>query len=113
MSLFRSAVTDHHGEVDVGYLALFWGMIGWSLGLTFSIGGGVYALAQAVADHGEIIKDVGTSIGYVSGGFATMLGAVGLYRLGDRAPAPAVTTTTTVAPASKTTTTTQPDDNRP
>lgn len=116
MSVFRQAIRGTDGLVDVGYLALFWGLIGWSVGVVFIVCVSTYAIwrVQSPEKASEIITSAGLAIASVSGGFATMLGAVGLFRAGDKEkhPQPPVVTTTTVSPA-PTTTVTKTEDDKP
>lgn len=110
--IFRSAITDENGDVDVGYLALIWGLIGWAIAVMTVLSVGVFVAWFEAKTGAATIQSMGVAVGAVSGGFATMLGAVGLFRLGDKPRAeaallPGKTTTTektveTVTPASAT-----------
>lgn len=124
MSTFRSAIVGDDGEVDAGYLALYWSLIGWSVSSiiililgTVSVAvvmwaavssGGVATVIVALAkDHPEqiapivqamvhteqiapIIQSTGVALGAVAAAFATVVGAVGLFRAGDKSRAPIV-----------------------
>jgi hypothetical protein len=97
--IFRSAITDENGDVDVGYLALIWGLIGWGVAVGVVLTAGGFSVYRHPDKAAEIIQSIGVAVGAVSGGFATMLGAVGLFRMGDKPhaepiPPPGKTTTT-------------------
>jgi len=96
--IFRSAITDAQGDVDVGYLALIWGLIGWGVSVGVVLTVGAFTAWRTPKDGAGIIQAMGIAVGTVSGGFATMLGAVGLFRFGDkeRPALPGSTTTKTV-----------------
>lgn len=97
MSIFRSAITDGQGDVDVGYLSLIWGLVGWGLAVGVVLTVSLFAAWRTPKDAAGIIQAVGISVAAISGGFATMLGAVGLFRLGDKDhAAPGSMTTKTV-----------------
>lgn len=96
--IFRSAITDASGDVDVGYLSLIWGLVGWGLAVGVVLVVGIFSSWRTPKEAAAIVQAIGVAIAGISGGFATMLGAVGLFRLGDRerAPAPGSSTTTKV-----------------
>lgn len=84
-SIFRQAIDDGHGSANVGYLALYWAMVVWSL---VSIGillvGGVALLrAPDAADRAAIIQAIGVAEGATAMGFATVCGAIGFFLWGD------------------------------
>lgn len=84
MSVFRSAISST-GDVDPGYLALFWALIGWSVMITVIIGGLVHKGWNATPEQVVILlHEAGIAFGAVSVGFATVVGAVGVFRAGDR-----------------------------
>lgn len=93
--IFRSAITDENGDVDVGYLALIWGLIGWGVSVLFVLVIGAYVAWREPTDGAATIQAMGIAVGAVSGGFATMLGAVGFFRFGDRDRMAAGSTRTT------------------
>lgn len=95
-SIFRSAITDDKGDVDVGYLSLLWGLVGWGVAVFVILGAGMFAIYRHPDKADGIIQAMGLAIGTTSGGFATMLGAVGLFRIGDkpRLQEPGTTTAT-------------------
>jgi hypothetical protein len=99
--IFRSAITDAQGEVDVGYLALIWGLVGWGAAVGVSLVIAVFAAWRTPDKAAEILQSLGISVGAVSGGFATMLGAVGLFRMGDKERPPAIGSTTTTTMETK------------
>ncbi len=93
--IFRSAITDEHGDVDVGYLALAFGLVGWSLSVLVVLGLGIFAVWRDSTKTAEVLSAMGTAEISISSGFAAMLGAVGLFRFGDKQrPAPGTTMTT-------------------
>jgi hypothetical protein len=89
-SIFRQAIDDGHGSVNVGYLALFWAMVVWSLVSLIIAGVGYLAVLSAgPGERAAIIASIGTSEGYAAFGFATVCGAIGFYLWGDaRTPPP-------------------------
>lgn len=103
--IFRSAITDEKGDVDVGYLSLMWGLVGWGAALSVVLGMGILSAHRAPDTAATVIKAIGDAIIGISAGFAAMLGAVGLFRAGDKPREPATgktvtteTTTQTVTP---------------
>ena len=84
MSVFRSAITGADGSVDPGYLALFWAMVGWSVSTVVLLGSGAMAVWFKSGEPGTVIQNTGTALGAVSVGFATVIGAVGAFRMGDK-----------------------------
>ena len=110
-SLFRSAVEDTDGFVDIGYLCLWWGMIGWLAALLVILLLGIAAVALRTDDSAaDVLTAMGIAIVAASTGFATMLGAVGLFRMGDkdRPVAVQIAAATTVTEERKTTTRVDP-----
>lgn len=99
--IFRSAITDANGDVDVGYLALIWGLIGWGVAVAVSLVIAVFASWRSPDRAAEVLTAMGGAIGFVSGGFATMLGAVGLFRFGDKERPPAIGSTMTTTTETK------------
>lgn len=104
--IFRSAITDENGDVDVGYLSLIWGLIGWGVSMSVVLCIGVTAAWTQPETASAVVKAIGDSIIGISAGFAAMLGAVGLFRAGDKQREPAAgktitteTKTETVTPA--------------
>lgn len=108
MNVFREAISDGAGSVDAGYLAMYWALIGWSVGGIFILAVGMLAVWRAPNDPasfaqvGGVIQNIGVALGAISTGFAAVVGAVGLFRAGDKPHAntmTAATTVTTTAPA--------------
>lgn len=91
--IFRSAVTGSDGEIDSGYLAMFWGMVIVLNAIPFMC---VFAAIGMWLDpvHKFDVQGLGIGIGSVCGGFGVFLGAVGAFRMGDRERMPVTTTTT-------------------
>lgn len=96
MSVFRSAVTGTDGSVDPGYLALFWALVGWSIASLGLLAAGLFVVFWKSGEPGAAIQNTGVALGAVSGGFATVVGAVGLFRAGDK-PREAVSTVSLTA----------------
>lgn len=95
--IFRSAITDANGDVDVGYLSLIWGLVGWGLAVGVVLVVGLFSAWRTPKEAAAILQAIGVATAAISGGFATMLGAVGLFRMGDRdRAAPGLSTTTTI-----------------
>lgn len=88
-SVFRSAITKGDGEVDSGYLAMFVLMI-LVTGTIPAMCIGAFASMWMRADHVFLVQDLGIGIGAVCGGFATAIGAIGMFRMGDK-EAPKIT----------------------
>jgi hypothetical protein len=82
-SVYLSAISNSQGEVDAGYLAMAWALVGWFISTLSILGIGGYAVS-ATKDHAASIQAIGIALGAVSGGFATVLGAVGIFRWGDK-----------------------------
>lgn len=89
MNVFRSAIDGGDGMVDAGYLALFW---------TMTVTVGVIPLVVAVGglaayynpkDAAAIIQSTGIAVGAICTGAGAVIGAVGLFRAGDK-PRPVV-----------------------
>lgn len=94
MSIFRSAIQGDDGQVDAGYLALYWTMavtVG-VIPLIVIIGGIATFLHPGPA---EIIQSTGIAVGAMCTGGAAVIGAVGVFRMGDKPHAQAASTTTT------------------
>lgn len=98
MSVFTSAVTGKDGTVDPGYLALF-----WSMAVTVSMVPVVAAFCMIMAakypDKADVILgSLAMVVGALGAQSAAVIGAVGLFRAGDKsayhpvpvAPAPPV-----------------------
>lgn len=75
----RDAVTDAHGDFDVAN-------IGVAVLIAMTIGACVVACYALLA--GKDPQPLGVAVGAIFGGFATALGALGVYRWGDRRPPP-------------------------
>jgi hypothetical protein len=87
-SIFRSAVKGADGEVDAGYLALFWIMVAVITAIPLLL---VVATVKMVLDaaHSFDVQAIGIGIGSVCTGFGVAVGAVGAFRMGDK-PHPSV-----------------------
>ena len=95
-SVFRSAIRGNDGEVDAGYLALFWIMAVVITAIPFMC---IFAMVAMWLDpeHKFDVQGLGIGIGSVCTGFGVAVGAVGAFRMGDKDRPPAlgsVTTTT-------------------
>lgn len=90
-SVFRSAITGSDGEVDAGYLALFWTMVAVLGAIPMMIG--VETLALFIgAERRFHVQDLGIGIGSVCTGAGVVIGAVGAFRAGDKPRANTVIT---------------------
>jgi len=83
LSVFRSAVTGSDGLVDAGYLAMFWVMAAVIMLIPFM---GTMAAVEMWFDplHKFDAKGLGIGVGGVCTGFGVAIGAVGVFRAGDR-----------------------------
>ncbi|HQR20129.1 MAG TPA: hypothetical protein PKV98_04645 [Burkholderiaceae bacterium] len=84
--IFFSAITDEKGRVDAGYLALFWTMFTCLNAIAFILvmgGWAIYKL-QDSKEAGTILLQVGGAITACCAGAGTVIGAVGLFRAGDK-----------------------------
>jgi hypothetical protein len=82
-STFRSAVTGDDGEVDAGYLALYWTMAVVMGAIPIMCIGAVVAMFITTA-HEFKVQDLGVGIGSVCAGLGVAIGAVGAFRAGDK-----------------------------
>lgn len=94
-SILRSSITNEDGDVDVGYLALAVGVVGWAASTACVVLIGGVSTWRAPNDAANILQSMGIAFGGVSGGFATMLGAVGVFRIGDKNTTTGTRSTTT------------------
>lgn len=92
--IFRSAISGDDGEVDAGYLSMFWALVGWSVNNLIILAIAAL-LARKATDGAALVQATGVALGANAGGFAAVLGAVGLFRMGDKPRAGTATTTTT------------------
>lgn len=95
MSIFRSAISDANGGVNVGYLSLFWIMIVVLNVIPLMCTMAVIEAYFGGEHHAFNFKDLGTGIRDVTFGFSTALGALGLFLWGDSRNTPVAMTTTT------------------
>jgi hypothetical protein len=114
MGIFREAVTDSDGLVDVAYLALFWVMSAVLSSILFICVMSAISYARCtpmaaqvfgVAPTQTIIpavtcsfdpQPVGIAVGAICGGFATALIALATYMGLTRRPVPSTTRTESV-----------------
>lgn len=59
-------------------------MVGWSVSTLVLLGSGAMAVWFKSGEPGAVIQNTGTALGAVSVGFATVIGAVGAFRMGDK-----------------------------
>jgi hypothetical protein len=92
-SIFRSAVTGDDGEIDAGYLSLFWVMAAvlGSIPLMILIG----LIGVGHDNVAAVLQAMGIAIGAACTGLGVSVGAVGAFRAGDKPRAGVATTTTT------------------
>jgi hypothetical protein len=104
-SIFRSAITDEHGDVDAGYLGLY-------VVIVIILGSIPAAIVLAtirmfiLPDHPLDLVGIGAVIAGAGAAFGTAAAGVGLFRAGDKPRAgtetqtiTATSTTSTPAPA--------------
>lgn len=82
-SVFRSAITGDDGEVDSGYLALYWLLVVVIGVIPVMCVGAVCAMWNDPAGHFDA-QGLGIGVGSVCAGFATAAGGVGIFRRGDK-----------------------------
>lgn len=83
MSVFQSAIRGEDGEVDAGYLAMYVvTMI--VLGAIPAMVAGSLVVALLGHEHHFDVQGLGVGIGSVCGGYGVALGAVGLFKAGDK-----------------------------
>ncbi len=90
-TVFRQAIDDGNGSINVGYLALYWAMVVWSVVAVgvLALGGLALLHAPDAADRAAIIQAIGVAEGANATGFGVVVGAVGFYLMGDaRTPPP-------------------------
>jgi uncharacterized membrane protein len=78
MSIFRSAITNKDGEVNVGYLSLF-ALVALVVGVIPLMCLGTFLSFHKSATGVFDVQGLGAGVGMVCGGFATALGALGVY----------------------------------
>jgi hypothetical protein len=85
-AIFISAITDEKGRVDAGYLALFWTMFTClnSIAVILAMGGYAIFKLSDMKEAGAILLQVGGAITACCAGAGSVIGAVGLFRAGDR-----------------------------
>lgn len=84
LSVFERAIDDGHGSVDPGYLAIFWTMAVTvaAVPLVLVVGG---VLAFKYPDHAsEILMGTAAIVGALGAQCAAVIGAVGVFRVGDK-----------------------------
>jgi hypothetical protein len=92
-SIFRSAVTGDDGEIDAGYLSLFWVMAAVLGAIPVLL---IVALIGVGHDNvAAVLQATGIAIGAACTGLGVSVGAVGAFRAGDKPRAGVATTTTT------------------
>lgn len=84
MSIFREAITDADGLVDVSYLALFWVMVSVLGAITFICAMSVVAFIRCTANCLFDPQPLGIAVGAICTGFATALGALAGYMAATR-----------------------------
>lgn len=82
--IFRSAVTNENGDVDAGYLALFWTMAATVGAIPFTLVVAGLAVHHSPEKAAEIIQATGVAIGAICTGAGVVIGAVGAFRMGDK-----------------------------
>jgi hypothetical protein len=83
VSVFQSAIRGEDGEVDTGYLAMYVvTMI--VLGAIPAMVAGALLSAALGTEHHFDAQGLGIGIGGVCTGYGVALGAVGLFKAGDK-----------------------------
>lgn len=81
LGIFRQAISDTDGVVDVSYLALFM-VMAWVLGaITFLCVMSVWVFWRCKVSCAFDMQAFGMSVGAICAGFATALGALAGYEL--------------------------------
>lgn len=83
MSVFQSAIRGEDGEVDAGYLAMYVITMIVLGAIPAMVAGSVLA-AVLSPEHRFAVQDLGIGIGSVCTGYGVALGAVGLFKAGDK-----------------------------
>ncbi len=86
MSIFREAIVDTSGQVDVANLALFWLMFAVLSTITFMCFMVAFVFWRCTANCTFDPQPLGMAIGAACAGFATALGALAAYMLAVRPP---------------------------
>lgn len=84
MSIFREAITDSSGVVDVSYLALFWVMVSVLGAITFVCAMTAIVFLRCNANCTFDPQPLGFAVGAICAGFATALGSLAGYMLATR-----------------------------
>ena len=82
-SVFHSAVKNRDGDVDAGYLAVFYALLGWGVNNVVILILAYLAMEKAI-DVGALVQNTGIALGANATGFGVVVGAVGLFRKGDQ-----------------------------
>lgn len=96
-SVFKSAITDADGDIDSGYLAIYWTMFAILGALPVLLIMGVIAVFKHSEKAAEIVQSTGIAIGACCTGLGVVIGAVGAFRAGDK-PRPVHTVSTNTKP---------------
>lgn len=84
MSIFREAISDTDGVVDVSYLALFWVMCSVLGAITFLSAMAVTVFWRCKHDCAFDMQAFGIAVGAICTGFATALGGLAAYMAATR-----------------------------
>lgn len=79
MSIFREAIVDQDGAVDVSYLALFWVMVSVLGAITFICAMSAWAFLRCHANCVFDAQGIGIAVAAICGGFATAIGGLAAY----------------------------------
>lgn len=94
-SVFQSAIRGQDGEVDAGYLGMFWAMGGTLGAIPVLLAMALLAVYVKPDTAAQIIQATGIAIGACCTGFGAAAAAVGLFRMGDKTPHPVPAPATT------------------
>jgi hypothetical protein len=84
VSVFREAITDTDGIVDVSYLALFWVLVSVLGAITFVCVMTLVAFLRCSSNCAFDPQPLGIAVGAICTGFATALGALAGYMAATR-----------------------------
>lgn len=84
VSIFREAIVDASGQVDVAYLALFWVMVSVLSAIAFVCLMSAAVFLRCTQNCAFDPQPLGMAIGAICAGFATALGALAGYMVATR-----------------------------
>ncbi len=103
--IFRSAITGRDGSVDPGYLAIFWTMATTVTMIPVCAIFCAFMCLRTPENAEKIISSAAMLVGALGVQCGAVIGAVGMYRMGDKPNVPDASSKTVVTPDSTTVTT--------